>query len=165
MVLKTTARNRGFELIILTGAVRADSRYRIPHAGIDLPYDKAESRRRHGKRLYTMCARNGHAAIELLHRRSVGVELSDEKVLESLLTLWEQDQLGKKSRQRGPHKAPEILAYSPPAEKSFRRPCKCGTCCACVENARWDRIFQQKFADPEYYRRRSIPLLSPLADL
>jgi hypothetical protein len=42
--------------------------------------------------------------------------------------------------------------------------CRCGKCPVCVENARWERIFNEKFADPQYYVRppdRS----SPLADM
>jgi hypothetical protein len=30
-----------------------------------------------------------------------------------------------------------------------------------VNNARWDRIFEEKFADPEYYRTRLLPHSSP----
>jgi len=40
--------------------------------------------------------------------------------------------------------------------------CNCGVCAACVENARWDRIFNEKFADPEYYRARPTTLGSSL---
>jgi hypothetical protein len=29
--------------------------------------------------------------------------------------------------------------------------CKCGRCRRCLDNARWDRIFSEKFADPGYY--------------
>lgn len=93
------------------------------------------------------------------------MELSDEKVLESLLSLWEQEQGKSKGRPRGPQKSPDLEVYDAPAEKSFRRSCKCGTCHACVENARWERIFQQKFADPEYYNRRTVSLTSPLSRL
>jgi hypothetical protein len=33
------------------------------------------------------------------------------------------------------------------------RRCACGTCTTCIENARWERIFREKFADPDYYTR------------
>jgi hypothetical protein len=36
------------------------------------------------------------------------------------------------------------------------RRCVCGTCFHCKENARWDRIFKEKFADPLYYRQRVV---------
>lgn len=29
--------------------------------------------------------------------------------------------------------------------------CHCGKCRQCLEDARWDRIFNERFADPEYY--------------
>ena len=43
--------------------------------------------------------------------------------------------------------------------------CQCGQCRTCLENARWERIFQEKFASPDYYRheiriRHSSPLSS-----
>jgi len=31
------------------------------------------------------------------------------------------------------------------------RHCKCGGCKFCLENDRWNRIFEAKFADPTYY--------------
>ena len=43
--------------------------------------------------------------------------------------------------------------YVAPTAKSMKRRCNCGSCRGCVEDARWERIFQEKFADPEYYRR------------
>ncbi len=36
------------------------------------------------------------------------------------------------------------------------RRCQCGTCMRCLDNARWDRIFNEKFADPTYYKRITI---------
>src|SRR5579863_1830437 len=29
--------------------------------------------------------------------------------------------------------------------------CQCGSCQRCLDNAKWDRIFNEKFADPGYY--------------
>ena len=43
--------------------------------------------------------------------------------------------------------------------------CKCGSCHACVENGRWDRIFNEKFADPEYYSERVPKMGSTLSSL
>ncbi len=37
-----------------------------------------------------------------------------------------------------------------------RRHCKCGTCESCLDNARWDRVFREKFEDPDYYKPRSL---------
>ena len=32
-----------------------------------------------------------------------------------------------------------------------QRVCSCGACARCRDNARWERIFNEKFADPSYY--------------
>ena len=32
--------------------------------------------------------------------------------------------------------------------------CQCGKCPRCLDNARWERIYQEKFADPDYYTPR-----------
>ncbi|SPF47932.1 hypothetical protein SBA4_3810013 [Candidatus Sulfopaludibacter sp. SbA4] len=42
------------------------------------------------------------------------------------------------------------------------RRCHCGQCASCVDNARWERVFQQKFADPDYYGPRMVRHSSPL---
>jgi hypothetical protein len=34
--------------------------------------------------------------------------------------------------------------------------CRCGQCRMCADNARWERVFQEKFADPDYYKPRSV---------
>jgi len=46
-----------------------------------------------------------------------------------------------------------------------RAHCHCGRCTQCLENARWERIFTEKFADPEYYTRRLVRTSSPLDSL
>ena len=46
-----------------------------------------------------------------------------------------------------------------------RRKCACGHCRQCLDNARWERIFAEKFADPEYYTRRHVRCSSPLESL
>ena len=40
---------------------------------------------------------------------------------------------------------------------------RCGKCRYCVDNARWDRIFAEKFEDPSYYEERLVRYSSPLA--
>jgi hypothetical protein len=42
------------------------------------------------------------------------------------------------------------------------RRCSCGLCYTCRENARWEQIFQEKFADPTYYQRGLVSFESPL---
>ena len=34
------------------------------------------------------------------------------------------------------------------------RRCSCCKCRVCADNARWEAVFQQKFADPHYYSLR-----------
>ncbi len=43
-----------------------------------------------------------------------------------------------------------------------RRRCQCGQCKSCLENARWERIFNEKFADPNYYSGLAVRYESPL---
>ncbi|MFN7997550.1 MAG: hypothetical protein U0Q18_28285 [Bryobacteraceae bacterium] len=72
--------------------------------------------------------------------------------------------------------ARRITAHSPrPMEaspKPSERPrrgasrCHCGQCRNCVENARWERIFQEKFASSDYYSSEiRIRYSSPLASV
>ncbi len=37
---------------------------------------------------------------------------------------------------------------------SRRLRCTCGHCQTCDENERWERVFNEKFADPTYYLPR-----------
>jgi len=40
---------------------------------------------------------------------------------------------------------------------------RCGRCLRCLDEARWERIFLEKFADPTYYDERLVKYSSPLA--
>ena len=42
---------------------------------------------------------------------------------------------------------------------------KCHECGECLENARGERIFAEKFADPTYYSRAGVRAASPLSCL
>ena len=48
------------------------------------------------------------------------------------------------------------MDFTSPVERSPepKQRCRCGKCGPCEDAARWERIFQEKFADPEYYTRR-----------
>ena len=46
-----------------------------------------------------------------------------------------------------------------------QQPCRCGSCKACVGNARWERVFNEKFADADYYGGLRLSSRSPLAGL
>jgi hypothetical protein len=51
-----------------------------------------------------------------------------------------------------------------PARRQRMR-CNCGHCRQCQDDARWNRIFAEKFADPAYYTRRVIHTASPLTSI
>ena len=52
-----------------------------------------------------------------------------------------------------------------PVGRDRRIHCKCGQCDGCLESARWERIFTQKFADPDYYTCQPLRHPSPLASV
>jgi len=56
-------------------------------------------------------------------------------------------------------------ARARPAHNDRRVRCGCGQCRQCLENARWERIFAEKFADPNYYTRLVVRCSSPLTSL
>jgi hypothetical protein len=51
------------------------------------------------------------------------------------------------SRDRPKAFVPEIRTKAP---FGAPRGCRCGQCLRCLDNARWDRISNEKFADPTY---------------
>jgi len=44
-------------------------------------------------------------------------------------------------------------------------PCRCGLCHTCIEYARWERVFNEKFVDAQYYGGLRLSHRSPLAGL
>ena len=52
-----------------------------------------------------------------------------------------------------------------PRKRTVSRRCACGSCRSCEEIARWERIFNEKFADPTYYTAPAIRMQSPLTSL
>ena len=52
-----------------------------------------------------------------------------------------------------------------PAGNRRRMRCGCGQCRECLDNARWERIFAEKFADPDYYNRGLVRSSSPFDSL
>ena len=61
----------------------------------------------------------------------------------------------------------DALPQEPPAKtrRSSGR-CHCGQCRNCQENARWERIFQEKFANSDYYHHDiRIRYASPLSSV
>ena len=45
-----------------------------------------------------------------------------------------------------------------------RQHCECGQCKRCLDNLRWDRIYDEKFADPTYYGNIVVKHNSTLAE-
>ena len=59
----------------------------------------------------------------------------------------------------------DVKHISQPANKSRKIRCSCGLCHRCLDDARWERIFAAKFADPTYYNRHLTRLASPLTSM
>ena len=83
------------------------------------------------------------------------MELSDPQIIANLLS----------APDVGRRPGPGSPVGSNPAKRqrgARLSQCRCGACPSCQENDRWERIFQEKFADPEYYSPRPIRRASPL---
>ena len=52
-----------------------------------------------------------------------------------------------------------------PAARNAGMPCRCGHCRQCLDNARWERVFEEKFKDPDYYTRPVVSIGSSLTSL
>ena len=84
------------------------------------------------------------------------MELADSITVASLIAVRRPLISGKVSRNSSPRGD---------ARLNRRRICQCGSCHTCLENAKWDRIFSEKFEDPDYYKPRQVWGASPLASL
>jgi hypothetical protein len=94
------------------------------------------------------------------------VELCDSDILQTLLADLAQTTSKKPSVRAAEKENPGLPAASAAsARKAASRQCKCGTCPRCAEDARWERIFREKFADPYYYGMRRVPHNSPINTL
>jgi hypothetical protein len=70
--------------------------------------------------------------------------------------------------RRIPSPAPRVEPAPQERPKSRRASgrCQCGQCRNCQENARWERIFQEKFANSDYYHHDiRIRYASPLSSV
>jgi hypothetical protein len=86
------------------------------------------------------------------------MQLGTEQTIQSLLASIEQPARG--TRQRTPP-----VIKSKPVRPYRVSGCTPGcTCRTCSDNARWERIFQEKFADPSYYSNPTTRNGSSLAD-
>ncbi|MBZ5575011.1 MAG: hypothetical protein LAP40_00460 [Acidobacteriia bacterium] len=80
------------------------------------------------------------------------VELSDSQEIAALL-----------ASQPQPQRPPTTPRARLSTRSGRRHRCQCGGCPACAENARWDKIFNEKFADPNYYKAQPIRHTSSLS--
>ena len=86
------------------------------------------------------------------------MELSSPELIRALVGSY------RKAAQAKPRYVPHSAAG--PASRGRKVRCKsgqCGECVRCLENARWERIFAEKFADPDYYTSRITHTASALA--
>ena len=88
------------------------------------------------------------------------MELTDPRVIAQLSNAFQATQTKRPPRPRMTQGA-AFSGYQASMHKSRR--CKCGKCAVCLENTRWDRIYNEKFADPNYYvKDLTIRFTSPL---
>jgi hypothetical protein len=57
-------------------------------------------------------------------------------------------------------RAPAVAGLSRVQRRQY---CQCGNCKWCLDNARWERVFNEKFLDPMYYGRLTVRHNSTLA--
>jgi hypothetical protein len=77
------------------------------------------------------------------------MELADPRLLAELLAAHMRVSRGRPGHKKAPVQARMSM---PPCPKVKR--CHCGVCIRCQEEARWERIFNERFADPDYYKER-----------
>jgi len=81
------------------------------------------------------------------------MELADKEVVLAYLASFGQPMPTRKPKER-PSVSIESRIPRRRVVSSERTKCACGQCRQCEDNARWERIFNERFADPEYYSPR-----------
>jgi hypothetical protein len=79
------------------------------------------------------------------------MELADPRTIEELLATHARISVARQARRRRSMAPP---TGNPAAHYPKVKRCRCGACPRCREEARWDRIFNERFADPNYYKAR-----------
>jgi hypothetical protein len=87
-------------------------------------------------------------------------ELSQGSVIEQLLAGSRMPAVAVRSQSPG---TSGHAIHLPKRLKMSR--CHCGLCVRCVEEARWEKVFREKFADPTYYGNRPPRFSSPLSQV
>ena len=89
------------------------------------------------------------------------MDLATGKAVDELLSSMSRRRHVRKAGKNSPTRANlestvsanEAECKTPPVRKSSRCDSgKCETCARCLDNAKWDRVFNEKFADPNYYK-------------
>jgi hypothetical protein len=89
------------------------------------------------------------------------MELADPRTVAELFAEHARIQRGRPSGRRPGQRQASTPRVNAPCPKVKR--CHCGQCFRCQEEARWERIFNERFADPEYYKERPAPFGSSMA--
>jgi len=79
------------------------------------------------------------------------MELADPRMIEELLATHARMSSARQGRRKR-SLAPTVGNEAAHCAKVKR--CHCGTCPRCREEQRWERIFNERFADPDYYKNR-----------
>jgi hypothetical protein len=77
------------------------------------------------------------------------MELANRDVLELIFDSSRKARVAVQARSAVSIQQPKRQRRQPDAR------CRCGVCRSCLDNARWEKIFREKFADPGYYRFRA----------
>jgi hypothetical protein len=88
------------------------------------------------------------------------MELADPRMIEELMATHARISTARQARKKR-SSLPLEASLAPTRCPKVRR-CRCGMCQRCVEEARWDRIFNERFADPNYYTNRPTAFGSSL---
>lgn len=80
------------------------------------------------------------------------MELADPRMIEELMATHAR--ISSARQVRAKRSAPPSADRIPHARYPRVKRCRCGMCARCLEEARWDRIFNERFADPDYYKAR-----------
>jgi hypothetical protein len=78
------------------------------------------------------------------------MELADPRMIEELMATHARISSAKQGRRKRCEPSTATMSARCPKVKR----CHCGACPRCQEEARWERIFNERFADPDYYKKR-----------
>ncbi len=78
------------------------------------------------------------------------MELADPRMIEELIATHAKISRGRQAH----HKKPAVSSRATLSACPKVKRCHCGSCPRCQEEARWERIFNERFADPDYYKER-----------